>query len=193
MFPVRIILSLGMLVSQSCLADYFQAAIDKATWAFSGGQGICTLTQELPLYGLAEFVSKPGQPLRFSIQEQRRKPIVVKASLAVMPAPWRRETLSGKNYPVYLESPQSFTDFGRLSVYSEAAEAMLDVLLQGQYPTFSYIRAASSLDTEETRVAVSAIKFAEKYKEFLSCRNTGTVAATTNSNLVNPGRKKRRG
>jgi hypothetical protein len=48
---------------------------------------------------------------------------------------------------------------------------MIDVLLQGQYPTFIYHRDAPVLNIEETRVAVSAIHFSERYQEFADCRN----------------------
>lgn len=61
--------------------------------------------------------------------------------------------------------------FGQLSVHGDAAETMIDMLLQGHYPTFIYIRDAAALNLEETRVAVSAIKFAESYKAFSACRN----------------------
>jgi outer membrane protein OmpA-like peptidoglycan-associated protein len=47
---------------------------------------------------------------------------------------------------------------------------MIDALLQGQFPTFTYIRASSGNNVEETRVQVSSIKFSDGYKEFSDCR-----------------------
>jgi sodium-type flagellar protein MotY len=185
---------LAMLVfSAPVSADYYQAAMNQAAWKFSGNKDGCSLTQDISVYGKAEFVSKPGQALRFSIQEQRRKPSIIKASLAVMPAPWIHQPVEDRNYQVYLDNAGDVKDYGRLSVYANDAEAMLDVLLQGQYPTFSYIRAASSLDVEETRVAVSSIKFGDKYKEFLACRNNLATVSMANNAVANGARKKRRG
>lgn len=187
------IMLLWLVSSASAYADFYQAAINQASWKFSGDQSACSLTQDIALYGKAEFVSKAGQPLRFSIQEQRRKAPIIKASLAVMPAPWIHQPIEDKNYQVYLDNTVDMKGYGQLSVYAMEAEAMLDVLLQGQYPTFSYIRASSSLDVEETRVAISSIKFGDKYKEFLACRNKlSAISVAGNASQVGL-KKKRRG
>lgn len=48
---------------------------------------------------------------------------------------------------------------------------MIDVLLQGKFPTFTYVRAAPDSDRVETRVGVSAVKFSAAYEDFIACRN----------------------
>ncbi len=184
---------LALLASGHCYADYYQAAMNNVNWNFSSKKGICVLKQEVPLYGSAEFFSKPGQPLRFSVQELRRKPPIIKASLTAMPAPWMHQTTETRNYEVYLDNAEQGKDYGRLSVYSDAAEAMLDALLEGQYPTFSYVRASSSLNVEEARVAVSSVKFSEAYKKFSDCRNQSVLASVANNTGLVGTRKKRRG
>ena len=157
--------------SVSCLADFYQAPIQQAHWEFKKTNNVCNLKQLIPQYGSAEFIHKAGEPLRFSIQELRRKPLIIKASLKVMPAPWMHEASSSRDFPVYLDNAE-VGGYGKLSVYGDAAESMIDTLLQGQYPTFIYIRDASALNFEETQVAVSAIKFSESYKAFSECRNS---------------------
>jgi hypothetical protein len=155
------------------LADFYQAPMQQARWEFKQINDSCYLRQRIPLYGSADFIYKVGGPLFFSLQEERHKPLIMKASLKVMPAPWMHEPISALDYPVYLDNPE-IGGYSRLYVYGDAAEAMIDMLLQGHYPTFIYLRDASLLNLEETRVAISAIRFAESYKEFLTCRNNMT-------------------
>jgi len=177
----RIFTLILLLLSFRGFADSYQVPLEEAHWEFKQVKSTCYLKQLIPLYGSADFVHGPGKPLHFSIQEQRSKTPVLKATLKAMPAPWmqQHDSVSSLDHEVYFDQPVSTKDYGRLSVYGETAEAMIDALLQGQYPTFTYIRDASSLNLEETRVAVSAINFSDSYKEFLSCRNNlRSVAAS---------------
>lgn len=170
-----------LLLSFSGFADYYQAPLQEAKWEFKQSKSTCYLKQVIPLYGSADFVHRSGEALHFSIQEQRRKPLIIKATLKAMHAPWmQHDAVSPLDHQVYFDQPVNTKDYGRLSVYGDAAEAMIDALLQGQYPTFTYIRDTSSLNLEETRVAVSSIKFNDSYKEFLSCRNNLRPIAASN-------------
>lgn len=173
----RLIAVFFILIAPPCLGDFYQASMQTAHWELKKTNNVCYLKQQIPLYGSAEFAHKAGEPLRFSIQEQRRKPLIIKASLKIMPAPWMHEVVSSLDYPVYLENAE-IGGYGRLSVYAETAESMIDALVLGRYPTFIYIRDASALNLEETHVAVSAIKFTESYKAFAACRdNLRSVSA----------------
>jgi outer membrane protein OmpA-like peptidoglycan-associated protein len=156
--------------------------MQEVNWQFKGSKTVCYLKQVIPFYGSADFIHRTGEPLQFSIQEQRRKSPVIKATLTAMPAPWMHDAaFSSFNYQVYLDQPLESGDYGRLSVYGDAAESMLDILLQGQYPTFTYIRDSSVISLEETRVAVSSINFSDSYKKFLNCRNSLRPVATQNN------------
>ena len=88
-----------------------------------------------------------------------------------MPAPWIHHYSSEQAYLVYLDQPVEIGAYGRLAVFGEAAETMIDALLQGQFPTFTYVRSSSDLDIIESTVGVSAVKFFEVYDEFVLCRN----------------------
>ncbi|MGZ8163601.1 MAG: OmpA family protein [Methylobacter sp.] len=169
---IRIIIITLLLVSGRSFADYYQTPMQEVNWQFKGSSTVCYLKQVIPFYGSADFIHRAGEPLQFSIQEQRHKSPVIKATLTAMPSPWMHNTaFSSSDYQVYLDQPVENGGYGRLSVYGDAAESMLDILLQGQYPTFTYIRDSSVVNLEETRVAVSSINFSDSYKEFLSCRN----------------------
>lgn len=160
-----------LLVSTGSFADYYQAPMQEANWQVDRTKNTCFLRQAISQYGVAEFVQRAGEQLRFSVQEQRRKPLVLQASLKAMPAPWMHDQTSSVDHQVYSDASTDIAAYGRLSVYGAAAETMIDALLQGQYPTFIYHRDAALLNMEETRVAVSAIHFSERYQEFADCRN----------------------
>jgi hypothetical protein len=178
-----------LLFSSRSFADYYQAPMQEANWEVKRTETVCFLRQAISNYGSAEFVQRAGETLRFSIQEQRRKTMVSKASLKVMPAPWMHEESSSTDHQVYLDQSTN-ADYGRLSVYGNAAESMIDALLQGQYPTFIYIRDASVLNMEETRVGVSAIHFGERYREFADCRNKLHPSLAVHSQRVSAKVKK---
>ncbi len=130
----------------------------------------CQLKQDIPYYGSADFFHRAGGVLQFSIQEQRNKPKIAKASLTVLPAPWIHEAVDQAEYEVFLDDAIDFMQLGRLAVFGEVAESMVDALVQGYYPTFIYVRESKRAPVEETRVAVSSIKFSEVYDSFLKCR-----------------------
>lgn len=167
----KFIIFFTLAFSPSCFAEYFEVPLLKANWTVETSKTSCQLKQEIPLYGSAEFIHRSGDTLQFSIQEQRPKPQVLKASLSAMPSPWQQQdSVSPHDYLVYLDQSSDIRSYGRLAVYGDTAETMIDVLLQGQSPTFTYVRAASDLDIVETRVAVSAIKFFDSYESFTNCR-----------------------
>ncbi|MFA5982432.1 MAG: hypothetical protein WC782_00285 [Methylococcaceae bacterium] len=164
-------ISLALMSTKLALADSYFASLQQANWQYKQGNNYCQLQQAIPWYGLAKIIQRAGAALQFSVQEERPKPQVIKASLAAMPAPW----IPGQGEPiahqVYLDQADENPDFGQLSVYGATAEAMIDALLRGQYPTFTYIRASDNTMREETKVAVSSIYFSQQYPEFLACRN----------------------
>ncbi|MGR9116042.1 MAG: hypothetical protein ACU85E_09770 [Gammaproteobacteria bacterium] len=159
-----------MIISVNVDADYYEVPMLEAHWEVASDKDVCYLKQNIPHYGRAEFIQRSGAPLQFSIQEFRIKPYIIKADLAALPAPWMHDETDRHIHPVFLDRPAHARDFNRLSVYGSAAEAMIDALLQGHSPTFTYVRAVTNLDMHEIRVAVSPIKFQEVYEEFVGCR-----------------------
>ena len=170
-FPIHLTGIFIALLGADCAVDYYVAPLLKANWEVSRSKTTCHLKQEIPHYGSADFVHSAGGTLQFYIQEQRHKPRVIKASLSAMPAPWIHHYSESRPYLVYLDQPVEISGYGRLAVYGDAAETMIDVLLQGKFPTFTYVRAAPDSDRVETRVGVSAVKFSAAYEDFIACRN----------------------
>lgn len=150
--------------------EYFSAPLLTASWKIDNKHSICQLKQNIPLYGVADFTHQSGESLRFSIRETRYKPEIVKASLFVDKPTWIHNTPPTKDYFVTLDKGIDIQDYPRLSVYGDTAEAMMDVLIKGYHPTFVYVRAAIGGLSGETNVAVSAVNFKNKYKQFVDCR-----------------------
>ena len=169
-FSKQFFFGLLVMASISVNADFYDVPMLDAGWEVASGKDVCALIQKIPNYGSAEFTDHSGAPLQFSIQELRVKPYIIKADLAALPAPWMHGETDRQIHQVYLDRPVHARDFSRLSVYGNAAEAMIDALLQGYSPTFTYVRAATDLDMHEIRVAVSPVKFQEAYDNFTSCR-----------------------
>ena len=160
-----------LLCVRVSFADYFEAPMLVSDWELAQSKTMCQLTHKIPFYGRADFTQRAGGILQFSVQEQRNKPNIIKANLATLPAPWIHDEFARHEQLVFLEEAVDIKGRGRLAVYGAAAEAMMDALMQGHYPVFTYVREAGDLNLEESRVAVSAIKFAERYEVFLKCRN----------------------
>ncbi|CAA9892984.1 putative Phosphate ABC transporter substrate-binding protein [Candidatus Methylobacter favarea] len=178
---LRVIIITLLPLSMRSFADYYQTPMQEVQWQATGSRTVCYLQQLIPFYGSADFIQRAGEPLQFSIQEQRHKSPVIKATLTAMPSPWMPDAaFSSSAYPVYLDQAGDSDGYGRLSVYGDAAESMLDILLQGHYPTFTYLRNSSVINLEETRVEVSSINFSDSYKEFLNCRNNLHPVAAQN-------------
>lgn len=151
-------------------AEYHVTPLHDVHWKITKGASFCQLEQEIPLYGIADFIQYSGDLLRFSIRENQYKSEIVKASLVVEASPWGHRAKVTKDYLVSLDVSGSRQRYSRLSVYGNTAEIMLDALVKGQYPTFSFVRADIAGISEETNVAVSSVDFLRKYQQFVDCR-----------------------
>ncbi|BCG63023.1 MAG: sodium-type flagellar protein MotY [Methyloprofundus sp.] len=159
-----LIFNIGLPLS----AAEYSADILKAYWESKSSKMACDLTQPIPNYGEAFFSIRPEQPLQFGIYQLSSPRLEVgEANLSALPAPWRHEFTHLKTYPVYIDQ-QAQTQY--LSVFGADAEAMINVLLSTEFPTFTYINTHQGTKVEDVRVSVSAINFVQPYKNFMACR-----------------------
>ncbi len=159
-----------LLSSSVAFADNFAVPLLTAQWKVAKSASSCQLKQSIPLYGTADFTHDTGRLLRFSVREERFKPEIVKATLSIDTPSWVHTSSEAKYYLVYLDKTADIQQIPRLSVYGKTAEEMLDALLNGLSPTFSYIRSSVSGLLPETHVSVSAINFFKSYQQFEECR-----------------------
>ncbi|MDT8424833.1 MAG: OmpA family protein [Methyloprofundus sp.] len=165
---------LAFLVTCLCLvhrplwAVEYSADILNAFWESKSSKATCDLTQAIPNYGEAFFSLRPEEPLQFGVYQARNQGFIVgKANLSALPAPWRHEFTHLKSYPVYIEQR---VESKYLSVFGVDAEAMVDVLLGAEFPTFTYVNTYQGKPIEQVRVTVSAVNFPAAYTQFIACR-----------------------
>jgi outer membrane protein OmpA-like peptidoglycan-associated protein len=166
---LRAILFICLLVMQWPLwAVEYSADILSAFWESKSSKTACDLTQAIPNYGEAFFSLHPEEPLQFGIYQARNQGVVVsQANLSALPAPWRHEFTHLKSYPVYIEQRAQSK---YLSVFGVDAEAMIDVLLGTEFPTFTYVNTYQEKPVEQVKVTVSAVNFPAAYTKFIACR-----------------------
>lgn len=189
----KILLILFFQLGSVSYAAYYSAPIHDAHWKVTKSSSSCQLEHEIPLFGIADFTQHSGDSLSFSISENRNKSEIVKASLMVESSPWGYVSASRQDYLVSLSEPRGNQRNTRLSVYGNTAEIMLDALVNGQYPTFSFVRAEISGVSSETNVAVSSVNFLIKYQQFVACRKgflpSGIKSFLQRSLFFRPGSK----
>ena len=161
------VLILVMFFSESVGAMYYAAPLSIADWEINRTNSSCQLVHNIPSYGIADFSHYSGDQLRFSIRKKNLKIEATKASLTIKVPSWKHQSIPLKDYIVNLDHDENNLNQPRLSVFGETAENMLGALSQGLSPTFIYNESDHSL---ETRVAVSSVNFAKKYRQFSDCR-----------------------
>ncbi|MCF7971096.1 MAG: OmpA family protein [Methylococcaceae bacterium] len=167
-YPLTFLFVCLFIMQRPLLAVEYSADILDAFWETKSSKAACDLIQAIPNYGEAFFSLRPAEPLQFGVYQARNQGFVVsKASLSALPAPWRHEFTHLKNYPVYIEQrPQS----QYLSVFGVDAEAMINVLLSTDFPTFTYVNTYQEKPVEQVKVTVSAVNFPAAYTQFVACR-----------------------
>ncbi|RLA24098.1 MAG: hypothetical protein DRQ62_05360, partial [Gammaproteobacteria bacterium] len=166
---LRAVLFTCLFVMQQPLwAVEYSADILSAFWESKSSKTACDLTQAIPNYGEAFFSLHPEEPLQFGVYQARNQGVVVsEANLSALPAPWRHEFTHLKSYPVYIEQRAQSK---YLSVFGVDAEAMIDVLLGTEFPTFTYVNTYQEKPVEQVKVTVSAVNFPAAYTKFIACR-----------------------
>lgn len=154
---------LAGIVQSETITSPFQ----QANWQADGSKTICNLQQEVDNFGRIGFRQHSGEPLEFFLQPFDQSSEINKASLFVESAPWHDQLSYRQDFPVFLEGNQ-LARTQRLTVFGDSAENMLNALLQGRFPVFSFVRQHN----KETRVAASSINFSDAYPKFIDCRQT---------------------
>ncbi len=147
-------------------AEKISVPIKMVHWKIDRSRTLCSIQQDIADFGQAGFYQFAGERLIFSFKEYHSDSGISRASLFVEPAPWRNDLTYKQDYQVFQEEAVSDNDRGRLSVYGENAEAMLQALLNGHYPVLEYIR-----QKQRFRVEISSINFSKAYQQFSDCRN----------------------
>lgn len=160
----------------------FEPRVDQAKWSVHVSRLQCSLSQDIPSFGKARFVSSHGKniDLRFDVSYRYRTPtiggVVEMRSLAPswMPSAQSREfgnvTMANERYLLQLKQAQAWTMWSELEM--------------GHMPTFTSHGIMQGLDT--IVVSLSAVRFreaAEKFRQCLAQLLPYTFADIANSTL----------
>jgi len=167
-FLLSIIFFCATFVCRPLLATEYSVDTLSAFWDSKTSRMSCELSQAIPNYGEAFFSIRPEEPLQFGIFQTRSQGLEVsKANLSTLPAPWRHEFTHLQSYPVFIEQ-RARSQY--ISVFGVDAEAMINVLLSSEFPTFTYVNTHKKAAVEQVSVIVSAVDFRAAYSKFMSCR-----------------------
>ncbi|MBI2379175.1 MAG: OmpA family protein [Gammaproteobacteria bacterium] len=155
-----------MLACLPCPAGVraYGASIDESVWRMDKGAGACRLSQRVPLYGTAQFVSRGSRDIEFALRLERGTPEGGGWARVRTVAPlWQPGVLSRE---LGLVPVQHGLQPFRLG--ADMAWRVLAELEQGMFPTFSLGEERG----EPVTVALSAVNFLERYPSFLACIDT---------------------
>ena len=159
----------------------YEAPLTSAAWNFASKAGLqCRLYQDIPYYGKAEFISKPGKgrKINFSLTVERNQP--TKHGIAVIRsnAPVWRQDLSPREFSQTTISP----GVTPISINNAEAWRLLTELEQGMSPAFYYNGWVDGED--QVIVSLSPVHFISDYKKFVNCvasLSTSSTRLATNS------------
>ena len=143
----------------SLQAITFRASIDESKWVLESSKFECKLSQDIPAFGIGEFLHEAGVEPLFTLKPTQRLAIKSKAMLVVEASPWQ---------PGIATSVIGALEAGRtLKTNATYAGQMLVSLYKGMSPTFTVDRWMNSED--QLRVALSAANFKAAYNDYISC------------------------
>ncbi len=147
--------------AQAVYPDY-TLDLQSSQWEISSNHLKCVMSQDIPLYGKAEFIQTAGQPMRMRVTTTQPASQVSKAVFESRPPVWNHRakkqdlgmvSLNKGNIPFSLKPTRS--------------KRVIAELERGMQPTFSFDDVADGKDRVE--IAVSPVRFQDALQEFRSC------------------------
>ena len=151
----------------SANADYrsYEAPLDTANWALNGSPIQCSLTQDIPKYGVATFTSSASRKanMNFDLSLRRyRSTDITEAVLSSEPPLWKHDKPSK-----VIDDVTMYPGAHPVNIKNHKAWGLLNQLEQGMFPTFAYDSFLENSD--KVSVSLSAVNFLPVYDEFLDC------------------------
>lgn len=143
-------------------AQHYEADIQTSKWDTTASIVECTLTHEIPLYGVAKFVRRAGKRLHFRmlVDEIPRKK--GKAILRAIPPNWKHNTETKKLGELTYSAGEKPFIFKRSLSLRVLAE-----LEQGMRPTLYFRNLDDKQD--EVSVSLSTVNFMQALSRFRGC------------------------
>ena len=143
---------------------YYSADPHEASWASSSSRTYCSLSHEVPYYGMAVFERHAGGELNFRLRVKQTAPKANVAHLASVPPEWKHGALIRDLGEVqYSKGNIPF------SFQQALARRLLTELSEGMFPTLLYTDWDDERDN--VTVALSAVNVRSALGEFLDCNS----------------------
>ncbi|MFV2059959.1 MAG: OmpA family protein [Gammaproteobacteria bacterium] len=156
-----LLLALSMPLWAS-VVEYGQK-LNEADWNVISTSKRCVMSQDIPLYGSAEFEQLfRDKGLSFSITVNSIPANVINAKLTAVPPKWNHVTLLRPIAKVNLQTSNK-----ALILENKLAMRLIAELEDGMFPTLSY--QSWTDENHNIVVAVSPINFRERIPKFLAC------------------------
>lgn len=169
---VTFLLSLLLSVSVGTIAQAelrgYEAPLESAKWTLEGSPIKCSLTQDIPSYGVASFTSLASRKSNMNFDLALRgynSTRVTDATLTSEPPLWKHNQPSKS-----MGSVTMFPGNIPVNIKNRKAWNLLVQLEKGMFPTFSYVSWIR--DDDQVSVALSAVNFQSVYDQFLNCVTT---------------------
>ena len=141
----------------------FGQKLNEADWKVMSSKKVCRLSQNIPLYGYAEFEQKyRDKGLNFNIYINSSPSKKIDAKLTSIPPVWNHVTLRRPIAKVSL-LPSNKT----LSFDNQLSMRLISELEDGMFPTLAY-KSWTDKD-HDIIVSISSINFRERLPQFLAC------------------------
>lgn len=152
------------VVSMAANAKVYQAPFDHAKWTLKTSPLQCTLTHQIPGYGVATFDTKAGEQQTFTLETIISQFHAMSAQIVDRAPKWKTPTgdhqaktlaklkVTNKSRPVHLTKLTSYE--------------MLAALAEGREP---YIQIQMAQSDHHDQVVLSATGFPKPYRGYLKC------------------------
>lgn len=157
---IAVLILLLVLPLAQAGAVVFRASIDDSRWELESSRFVCRLTQQIPSYGLAEFVHEAGEEVRFVLHSTQPRLMGGAARLQAEASPWQPGVA-----PQWIGEVRSSSE--GVEVPAAYAKGMLAALHRGMTPTFTSERWYGT--PELLQVGVSSANFQAAYTDYLGC------------------------
>ena len=143
----------SLLLTTPMLADFrdYEAPLDTANWKLDGSPIQCSLTQDIPYYGIASFTSAASRKsnMNFDLSLRRYNPTkITQAELSSEPPLWKHDQPRKLMGQITM-----FPGTIPVNIKNRNAWSLLTQLEQGMFPTFAY----DSWLEDKDRVSVSLL------------------------------------
>jgi outer membrane protein OmpA-like peptidoglycan-associated protein len=158
---MKYFITLLLFVAFFAQAEQFQAPITDTQWLVSASPLECSMTQEIALYGRAQFTQSPGKEFSLSFNSPLYPSKQTDIHFEIAQAPWQNS-----EDRLLLTSLQAEKNQQTFTITGKVAKQAFTYIKEGMFPTIRYL---SQNSIEEISVLLSTVHFRDSQLAFVQC------------------------